>query len=174
MTAHKARADLQSPRGFDRCDRCGNLRPMNEECCEPVLVEKVAPVERAAVELKETPVVREKTHCINGHEYTPENRRRLIDGSYQCRTCDAERHERNRIVVVESGLEELAKELGLSNREAVRRLIHLRNFLVEVFRMPPREVDGHTDWPIYGATEIHEWLSWHGLQPVLMYRDKPL
>ena len=37
----KARVDLQSPRGFVRCDRCGKLRPINAECCKPVLVEKV-------------------------------------------------------------------------------------------------------------------------------------
>lgn len=32
-----------------------------------------------------------KTHCRNGHEYTPENTKVGADGRYRCRTCAQER-----------------------------------------------------------------------------------
>lgn len=35
-----------------------------------------------------------KTHCVNGHEYTPENTRTTPNGRRRCRACA---HERNRI-----------------------------------------------------------------------------
>lgn len=31
---------------------------------------------------------RDKTHCVHGHEYTPENTARGRDGYRRCRTCD--------------------------------------------------------------------------------------
>lgn len=36
-----------------------------------------------------------RTHCVNGHEYTPENTC-LYRRSRQCRTCKRECHERNK------------------------------------------------------------------------------
>lgn len=37
---------------------------------------------------------RHKTHCSNGHEYTPENTRIKADKSRRCRTCDRERESK--------------------------------------------------------------------------------
>ena len=34
---------------------------------------------------------RKKTHCINGHEFTPENTRIIGDGFRNCRSCDRDR-----------------------------------------------------------------------------------
>lgn len=38
---------------------------------------------------------RAKTHCLNGHEYTPENTRVTKEGWRRCRTCEraSQRHE---------------------------------------------------------------------------------
>lgn len=36
-----------------------------------------------------------KTHCIRGHEFTPENTRHVRDGGRQCRLCDEIRRAKN-------------------------------------------------------------------------------
>ena len=35
-----------------------------------------------------------KTHCVHGHEFTPENTRITVEGSRSCRTCQTLRSER--------------------------------------------------------------------------------
>lgn len=37
-----------------------------------------------------------RTHCANGHEYSPENTRICPDGGRDCRTCDRERKRKER------------------------------------------------------------------------------
>lgn len=37
-----------------------------------------------------------KTHCIRGHEFTPENLGKFVDGWRRCRICHAERERRYR------------------------------------------------------------------------------
>ena len=37
---------------------------------------------------------RDKTHCVHGHEFTPENTMRHPDGHRYCRTCHNERKRR--------------------------------------------------------------------------------
>ena len=111
-----------------------------------------------------------KAACINGHLYTPENIRKLRDGSYQCKECDAARHERNRITLVDSGLQGLADELDLAPRDALRRLVALRRFLVLIYRRP----DPENDWYAYSAADVRSWLAWHGLMPVLVPQDAPI
>lgn len=37
-----------------------------------------------------------RPHCVNGHEYTPENTRLRSNGNRVCRTCDKERIRRRR------------------------------------------------------------------------------
>jgi len=97
--AVKARADLQSPRGFVHCDRCGNLRPIDAECCKPVLVEKVcdlpASVKRAraeqearqaAVEWHEIPPIAPD----NGVDKPPDSVRDAVATTTDMKTVDRE------------------------------------------------------------------------------------
>jgi len=41
-----------------------------------------------------------KTHCVRGHEFTPENIRRRRNGGRSCRSCDAYFNQRRRIARV--------------------------------------------------------------------------
>lgn len=49
-----------------------------------------------------------KTHCIRGHEFTPENTRIVQISGRQCRICDKIRHERNNQKRKEMGFREVA------------------------------------------------------------------
>ena len=64
----------------------------NRECVNPSHLEPVLPEENTRRGWPAT-----KSHCVNGHEFTPENTYRRVtggEGSRDCRTCVRERARR--------------------------------------------------------------------------------
>ena len=54
----------------------------NRKCCNPSHLEPVTHAENIR---RGGPAT--KTHCVNGHEFTPENTRQRARGGRECRTC---------------------------------------------------------------------------------------
>jgi hypothetical protein len=60
----------------------------NPACCNPDHLEPVT--QRENVRRGRGNGYRERTHCIRGHEFTPENTRRQTNGGRQCISCKVE------------------------------------------------------------------------------------
>lgn len=65
-----------------------------------------------------TAVNARKTHCVNGHEFTPENTGPQSNGGRRCRTCDrarpARRRQRKTVPEVKSGTARFHQPSGVS------------------------------------------------------------
>lgn len=66
----------------------------NPGCCNPYHLEPVSHRENCL--RGQSPPARnaKKTHCVHGHEFTPENTRIKRSGKRDCRACDREAHRR--------------------------------------------------------------------------------
>lgn len=76
------------PNGYEVDHLC-----RNKLCMNPRHLEAVPPLVNLARNESPASVNGRKTHCIHGHEFTPENTTLRKDGSRQCRTC---RRKQNR------------------------------------------------------------------------------
>lgn len=90
LLAHRVAHELWNgpvPDGFEVDHLCRNTR-----CLNPEHLEAVEPVVNNLRSRSAAAVNARKTHCVNGHEFTPEN---TIDygGNRRCRACDA-KHKR--------------------------------------------------------------------------------
>lgn len=70
-------------------------------CCNPSCVnpDHLEPVTARVNSLRSTspPAANEvKTHCVNGHEFTPENTGRRANGNRRCRACGRDWYHRNK------------------------------------------------------------------------------
>lgn len=68
----------------------------NRACCNPAHLELVTPLENQRRGLKNQNT--DKTHCIHGHEFTPENTYVAKSGQRHCREC-SRRRQRERYAV---------------------------------------------------------------------------
>lgn len=59
-----------------------------KNCLNPAHLEPVTPGENALRGSGPPSVNARKTHCIHGHEFTPENTRVAKDGHRRCKTCE--------------------------------------------------------------------------------------
>lgn len=85
--AHRAAYELlvePIPDGLTIDHLCFNTRCVNPSHLEPVTNAVNLGRSRKAT----------KTHCVHGHEFTPENTSRQTNGTRKCRTCSAERQRR--------------------------------------------------------------------------------
>jgi hypothetical protein len=57
------------------------------ECCNPAHLEPVTPRVNSLRGVGPTAENAFKTHCVNGHEFTPENTRIRTNGNRRCVTC---------------------------------------------------------------------------------------
>jgi hypothetical protein len=75
------------PTGLELDHLCGN-----KACCNPAHLEPVT--HRVNILRADTPatVNAAKTHCPQGHEYTPENTWRVKDGFRRCKICQHQYH----------------------------------------------------------------------------------
>lgn len=73
------------PRGKEIHHRC-----RNRSCCNPSHLELTDRLNHPG---HVASINASKTHCINGHEFTPENTRRRKDGR-ECRECKRQEHRR--------------------------------------------------------------------------------
>jgi hypothetical protein len=92
VIAHRAAFEMRSgaiPAGLQIDHLCRN-RP----CCNPKHHEPVTQRENLMRGETITAAAAARTHCINGHEFTPENTRRNALGHRKCRACDRERQRR--------------------------------------------------------------------------------
>ena len=67
----------------------------NRLCCNPDHLQVVTNKVNILRGICPTAINAKKTHCINGHEYTPENTKKHIHGR-QCRTCVNEQARNHR------------------------------------------------------------------------------
>jgi hypothetical protein len=94
VKAHRVAYELfmgEIPEGKEVHHVCGNKACVNPKHME--LVDKPDHLEAHRGENLWL-VNADKTHCINGHEYTPENTYRRPNGHRDCRICIAERVKR--------------------------------------------------------------------------------
>lgn len=66
----------------------------NRRCCNPLHMELVTRGENALRGEGPCAMNARKTHCMHGHEFTPQNTRIKPEGR-ECRACDRERHRRD-------------------------------------------------------------------------------
>jgi hypothetical protein len=70
------------PDGFQIDHLCKNTR-----CCNPGHLEAVTPAENQRRSDSASAIVGRRTHCSQGHEYSPENTYSRKDGGRNCRAC---------------------------------------------------------------------------------------
>lgn len=68
----------------------------NRGCVNPDHLEPVTSKVNALRGFSPMAVTARRTHCANGHEYTPENTRVCPDGGRDCRECDRNRKRKER------------------------------------------------------------------------------
>lgn len=69
----------------------------NRKCCNPDHLEAVTQRENMLRGEAPTGINARKTHCIRGHEYTPENTRIRSKGYRMCRACHREQRRERRL-----------------------------------------------------------------------------
>lgn len=74
------------PRGF-QVDHVASRGCRSTLCVNPAHLEAVTPQENVARSSGLATVNSNKTHCVNGHKFTPENTRLSHEGHRRCRTC---------------------------------------------------------------------------------------
>ena len=69
----------------------------NRKCVNPDHLEVISGKENTLRGMGPTAINARRTHCVNGHEFTPENTYiRPDDGARDCRTCAREAKRRQR------------------------------------------------------------------------------
>ncbi|MFD3594395.1 HNH endonuclease signature motif containing protein [Nocardia sp. NPDC058640] len=71
----------------------------NTKCCNPEHLEPVTQavnIDRGYMEPRKVDAAHSRTHCRNGHAYTPETTRSTKPGERRCRTCVAASSQRSR------------------------------------------------------------------------------
>lgn len=68
----------------------------NRGCVNPDHLEPVTPKVNYLRGFSPMAIAARRKHCVNGHEYTPENTRVCPDGGRDCRTCDRDRKRKER------------------------------------------------------------------------------
>lgn len=68
----------------------------NRACVNPDHLEPVTALVNARRGFSPPVIASRRTHCVNDHEFTPENTRICPDGGRDCRTCDRERKRKER------------------------------------------------------------------------------
>jgi len=88
------------PAGLEISHKCGN-----PSCVNPEHLQAVTHRQNLCETKTSTRINAEKTHCVHGHEYTPENTHRTKKGWRACRDCQRqslrERYNRNREPILE-------------------------------------------------------------------------
>jgi hypothetical protein len=78
------------PPGLTLAHQCGDVTCARPDHMEP----KSQQANLMESETALASINARKTHCVNGHEFTPENTGRSHRGARRCRACDAERIRR--------------------------------------------------------------------------------
>jgi hypothetical protein len=77
------------PRGFDIDHLCRNTL-----CVNPAHLEPVTHAENTRRGVSPAAVNAQRTRCVNGHDFTPENTYERTNGNRSCRTCVNEASKR--------------------------------------------------------------------------------
>ena len=108
------------------------------DCVNPAHLEPLTPRQNVLLSSATGAVNARKTHCVNGHEYTPESTRRTKSGARVCRTCGIDRKANRYGVTKGRPMNDEIRVAEEALHEAQRALADAQVLLNEARRRTPK------------------------------------